>query len=84
MDENALLHYPESKFCFALGQDTVCLRLRISKSDNPDRINVVYGGKYTYATVRKTAQMQRICEDRLFAYYSAVLKLNDLRLVYVF
>lgn len=84
MDENALLHYPESKFCFALGQDTVCLRLRISKSDNPDRINVVYGGKYTYATVRKTAQMQRICEDRLFAYYSAVLKLEDLRLVYVF
>lgn len=84
MDEKAILHYPESKFCFATGGNTVCLRLRISKDDKPDRIDVIYGGKYDFALSRETAEMQRYCEDRLFAYYSATLSLADLRLVYVF
>ena len=84
MIENALLHIPESKFCFALSRDEVCLRLRISKDDRPDKVRVIYGGKYDYAQRRKYAVMQRQCEDRLFAYYSVTLKLDDLRLVYVF
>lgn len=84
MDEKAILHYPESKFCFALNKNTVCLRLRIAKSDLPEKISVIYGGKYTYALERQTAEMRRKYEDRLFAYYTAELRIEDLRFVYVF
>ena len=84
MDEKAILHYPESKFCFAHDKSTVRLRLRIAKSDAPEKISVIYGGKYTYALERRTEEMRRGCEDRLFAYYTAELHISDLRFVYVF
>lgn len=75
---------PESKFCFASEKDKVCLKIRISKEDFPDKIRVIYGGKYSYAQKREFAEMQRVSEDRLFAYYAVTLKLSDLRLVYIF
>lgn len=84
MNENAILHIPESKFCFALKTNEICLRLRISAFDYPDKIEVVYGGKYTYASERGRAEMRRQYEDRLFAYYTVTLKLSDVRFVYVF
>lgn len=84
MNESAILHYPESKYCFAVDSDTVCLRLRIDKSDVPERVAVIYGGKYSFALERQTAEMQRGYEDRLYAYYTVKLRLSDRRLVYVF
>ena len=84
MIESAILHIPESKFCFAVKPNEICLRLRISRSDFPDEVKVVFGGKYTYALTRESVKMRRQCEDRLFAYYTATLKLSDLRFVYVF
>ncbi|HBN13296.1 MAG TPA: alpha-glycosidase [Clostridiales bacterium] len=84
MNENAILHIPESKFCFALKSNEICLRLRVSKLDFPDKVRVVYGGKYSYALTREFAEMQRQSEDRLFAYYTVTLKLSDVRFVYVF
>ncbi len=84
MNENAILHMPESKFCYASDENEICLRLRISRYDFPDGIRVIYGGKYSYATEREYAEMRRQFEDRLFAYYTVTLKLSDLRFVYVF
>lgn len=84
MDEKAILHSPESKFCFALNANTLSLRLRISKNDFPEKVNVIYGGKYTFALERKTAVLQRYCEDRLYAYYTVTLKVTDVRVAYVF
>lgn len=84
MNESAILHYPESKFCYAVNPQTVCLRLRISRLDTPDRVEVVYGGKYSFAAERRTAVMTREYEDRLFAYYAVTLCLDDVRLAYVF
>lgn len=84
MNENAILHVPESKFCFATDKDEIRLRLRISRDDRPEKINVVYGGKYTFALKRQSVEMNRSFNDRLFAYYTAALKISDLRLAYVF
>ncbi len=84
MNELAIEHIPESRYCFAENKNTVTLRLRISKSDVPEKIEVIYGGKYDYATTRFTAIMTRAYEDRLFAYYTATLTLKDVRLVYIF
>ena len=84
MNECAILHTPESKFCFALSKNEVVLRLRISLDDHPLSVNVIYGGKYDFARVRLSAEMKREYVDRLFAYYTVKLKIEDHRLVYVF
>ena len=84
MNESAMQHIPESKYCFAVNSNTVALRLRVSKEDFPDKIEVVYGGKHDYARKRFSAPMQRSCEDRLFAWYTAYISLSDVRFAYVF
>ena len=77
-------HIPESKYCFAVNKNTVALRLRISRDDIPEQIEVVYGGKYSYAKKRQSCIMQRSYEDRLYAYYTAYIVLDDVRFVYIF
>ncbi|MCI9407429.1 MAG: alpha-glycosidase [Clostridia bacterium] len=84
MNEKAMIHTPESKYCFALDENRVKLRLRISAGDIPDRICAVYGGKYDFAVERKSVAMKREREDALYAYYTVTLNLDDKRLVYVF
>lgn len=84
MNESAMQHIPESKYCFAVNSNTVALRLRVSREDFPDKIEVVYGGKHDYARKRFSAPMQRSCEDRLFAWYIAYISLSDVRFAYVF
>ena len=84
MNEHAIQHIPESKYCFATDGKTVRLRLRTDRNDNPQKIEVIYGGKYTFATTRETLEMTKGGADRLFRWYTAELKLPDVRLVYVF
>lgn len=84
MNEHAICHIPESKYCFAVDTHTVKLRLRIDKNDRPDKVQAVYGGKYDFAILQKTATMSRRYVDRLYAYYETVLTLDDVRLTYVF
>lgn len=84
MNESAILHCSESKYCYAADGNTVCLRLRISRRDNPKEVSVIYGGKYAFATQRQIAVMQRSYQDRFFAYYTVTLSLSDVRLAYVF
>lgn len=84
MNEYAMQHITESKYCFAIDSNTVRLRLRVDKNDEPEKVEVVYGGKYTFALERKAVLMRRAYTDRLFAWYTAQIKLDDLRFVYVF
>lgn len=84
MNESAMQHVPESKYCFAINNNTIALRLRVSRNDMPEKIEVIYGGKYDYAKVRRSFTMNRSYEDRLFAYYTAYIVLDDVRFVYIF
>lgn len=84
MNEYAMQHVTESRYCFAVDAHTVRLRLRIDGTDSPDRIDVVYGGKYTFAKQRDTVEMKRTYTDRLFAWYTAEIALRDVRFVYIF
>ena len=84
MNELAMQHIPESKYCFAINSNTMAIRLRVSKEDFPDKIEVVYGGKYEYAKTQYSVTMERSYEDRLFAWYTAYITLDDVRFVYIF
>lgn len=69
MNEYALLHIPESKYCYATNKNKISLRLRTAREDHPT-VKVIYGGKYSYALHREQAEMTRMYEDRLYAYYT--------------
>lgn len=84
MNEQAICHIPDSKYCYAYNKDTVELRLRVDKNDQFLKVSVIYGGKYDYQTKRFSADLKLIRTDRLYSYYSIRIKLEDLRLVYVF
>ncbi len=84
MNKQAILHIPQSKYCYPINQNSVVLRLRMDKNDAPDRVEVVYGCKYTFYLEQKTAEMEAKYRDDLFIYYEIVLTPEDVRLTYVF
>lgn len=75
---------PDSVYCYPTDRNKVVLRLRIDKNDEFDRVEVVYGCKYTITTEQKTEDMRVCYTDRLFCFYETELTLDDVRLVYVF
>lgn len=84
MNTKALLHIRDSEYCYALSKNSVRVTLRTAFGDTFDGIFVVYGGKYAYAGRRKRAPLKRAFSDGIYDYYSADLRLKDVRLVYIF
>ena len=84
MNEQAIQHIPESKYCFPTDGKTVRLRLRTDRNDDLEKVEVIFGGKYDFALQRKSVEMTASFTDRLFRWYTAELSLEDVRLVYVF
>lgn len=84
MNKQAILHIPESKYCYPINQNTIVLRLRLDKEDVVDSIEVVYGCKYKYYMEQFTKEMEARYVDDLYKYYEVELTLEDVRLSYVF
>ncbi len=84
MNEQAILHMPDSIYCFPLGEKEVLLRLRLDRRDAVEKVEVVYECKYRIQEKQECALLERRYEDRLFAYYETELALTDVRLAYVF
>ena len=84
MNKQALLHIPDSQYCYPVGTHTVKLRLRVSAEDAFDGVRAVYGNKYVYHLKRSEAALERSFSDGTFAYYTLTLELTDVRLVYIF
>lgn len=83
MQEQAMYHKPETQYAYAISENQVALRLRMAREDTPV-VRVLYGGKYDFAQKRYSVPMSLTYSDRLYNYYTATLKLADVRLVYVF
>lgn len=84
MNEYALLHSPDSKFCFATGEHELVIRLRVAREDRGVQIMLVYGNKYEYHEKRMECTMNIAYSDQLYDYYETKLSLKDVRLAYVF
>lgn len=84
MNEHAMLHIPDSQYCFPLDSGQLVVRLRMMRGEQADSVSVLYGCKYDFAAQRKTVRMALSYSDRLFDYYEASLCLTDVRLAYVF
>ena len=84
MNHQALLHIPDSNYCYAVDTNTVEILLRTDKNDKFDEINIIYGNKYDYYVNQKRASLSLRFSDTLFDYYFIRLKLDDVRFVYIF
>lgn len=83
MNRYALMHIPDSKYCFATGNDEITIRLRTSKEDDID-VSLVYGPKYEFQEHQLDTEMKVKYVDNLYKYYEKKLKLDDTRLAYIF
>lgn len=84
MNEHAMLHMPESKYCFPVGEQEVVIRFRMAKEDEGAKVILIYAGKYEFHERRQSVPMEIKYTDRLYHYYEIRLKLSDVRLAYIF
>ena len=84
MNQYAILHIPDSRYCFASGEKELVLRLRMAKEDEQAEVSLIYACKYDFSLKRRQEKMKICYSDRLFHYYEIRLQLEDVRLAYVF
>ncbi len=84
MNQYALLHTPDSRYCFAVGKNEIVIRLRAAKEDENMRVFLVYGPKYQFQVEQLEVEMTAHYEDNLYKYYEKRLQLDDVRLAYIF
>ena len=83
MNKHAILHMPDSEYCFPIAANKLVLRLRTAK-DDVSKVWVIYESKYKIAD----GQRKELLKDRIsgehFDYYTITLELDDTRIGYVF
>lgn len=84
MNECAMLHIPDSRFCFATGEKELVLRLRMAREDENAKVFLIYAQKYDFTFCRKKLPMEIKYSDRLYNYYEIKMRLEDVRFAYIF
>lgn len=84
MNEYAIHHAPDSRYCFPTGKKELVIRLRVSREDRGVEIYLLYNCKYQFQETRSRMLMERKYTDRLYDYYELKLSLTDVRLAYIF
>ena len=59
MNKQAVLHIPDSQYCYPIERNAVELRLRVSSEDEFDGVTAVYGNKYAYHLIRSEAPLKK-------------------------
>ena len=84
MNEYALMHIPDSRYCFAVEQKELVIRLRAAKEDRGAEVYLVHAPKYVFHDKRERTAMKVCYSDRLYDYYEIHLQLEDVRFAYIF
>ncbi len=84
MNEYAILHIPDSRFCFEAEEKELVIRLRMAREDERADVSLVYACKYDFTFERQRKKMQICYSDRLYHYYEIKMKLTDVRFAYIF
>lgn len=84
MNECAMLHVPDSRYCFPTGEKELVIRLRVSREDRGVKIYLLYNCKYVFQDTQNSILMELKYTDRLYDYYEMKLSLEDVRLAYIF
>ncbi|MGT2932771.1 glycoside hydrolase family 13 protein [Streptococcus catagoni] len=84
MNIAGMLHIPDSRYCFPISQKELVIRLRVAKEDTQIKVSLLYGPKYGYHDYQEELEMSVTFRDHTHAYYETTLRLDDVRLAYIF
>ena len=84
MNKFAILHIPDSRYCFAVGEKELVIRLRMAKEDEKVKVFLVHAAKYDFTFCREKIPMEIKYSDSLYNYYEIKMKLTDVRFAYIF
>ncbi len=84
MNEYAILHIPDSQYCFASKEKELVLRLRMAREDEKAAVSLIYACKYDFSIERNQRKLEICYSDRLYHYYEIRLQLLDVRFAYIF
>lgn len=84
MNQAGFLHIQDSRYCFAISDKELVIRLRVAKEDKDLTISLICGNKYHYQERQEEVPVTLAFVDHLHAYFEARLQLSDVRFVYVF
>ncbi|KHD44748.1 glycoside hydrolase family 13 protein [Streptococcus hongkongensis] len=84
MNSAGMLHVTDSRYCFAISEKELVIRLRVAKEDTNISVTLVYGPKFHYHEYQEETEMSLAFIDHTHAYYETKLKLEDVRLAYIF
>ena len=83
MNIPAIFHEHESNYSFAMENNKIVIRLRVSKFDDL-RVYLVYGKKYDYQNEQSEIEMYVKYEDEFFCYFESTIDVEDKRVAYIF
>lgn len=49
MNESAILHIPDSQYCFAVGEKKLVIRLRMAKEDADASVTLIYAASISFS-----------------------------------
>lgn len=84
MNEYAILHTPDSRYCFATDVRELVIRLRMAKEDAAAKVTLICACKYDFTFDRREIPLTICYSDRLYNYYEKKLTLTDVRFAYLF
>ncbi len=84
MNKQAILHIQDSQYAYALDAHTIQVTLRTAAGDSFERVGIIYGNKYDYYIKQKRAPLEKRFSDGTFDYYTAAVRVRDVRFVYIF
>ena len=84
MNEYAILHIPDSRYCFATKEKELVLRLRMAREDTKAEVFLIHACKYDFTLERQKTKLEICYSDKLYNYYEIKLALKDVRFAYIF
>ena len=84
MDALSFRHQSDSRYCYAVSDHEVLVRLAVAKKEHPDSVEVVFGNQMTFGREHRALAMVPVYDDGLFVYYEAIIEGKPPRFHYVF
>lgn len=83
MDKCALLHIPDSQYCFATNKNQIFIRFR-TKKDDVKKVQLIYNVCHRFQKERFIKDMEITRSDELFDYYDTTIEFDIPSFAYIF
>ncbi len=83
MDKCALLHIPDSQYCFAVDNNKIFVRFRTKKND-VKKVQLIYNVCHRFQKDRFIKDMKITRSDELFDYYDTTIEFDIPSFAYIF